>query len=389
MRVLGQGLDILHDEAAAHALSVHDIVIMNTEANLQHVAAHVARLGKKMISIAAGAVCNEALDKLASSADATGALLVSETGLAPGLMTVLAKELVRCGARGELHIVLTLDLIGRHGQEAIAWTLAQLRAATGFIRDPRGNKLYPVDFADNSAIAARLGMDTASAYLALRPDLPAIDIASIARHMKGREGGLEALSAATATIVRFFGLPTDRVRLDVTISNDSAVRKAVFQGRDQSNLTGAIAARATEIALDCPLTGSKRMDDLLAFSDADALLSSLGAVLGSRASRRAPSNASAASIHTSVIAMIASLRKRGIDLSVSRISLRVEPLASGDEVGEHRPDLIQQPLRRSARRVRHVGCRRVLGTGAGPQQPLRPIPARASLCQRGEASRSR
>ena len=277
VRVLGQGLDIRHDEAAAHALSVHDIVIMNTEANLERVAAHVARLGKTMISIAAGAACNGALEKLASSADATGALLVSETGLAPGLMTVLAKELVRCGALGALHIVLTLDLIGRHGEEAIAWTLAQLRAAAGFVRGPRGEKLYPVDFADNSAIAARLGLDTASAYLALRPDLPAIDLASIARHLKGREGGLEALSAATATIVKVFGLTTDRVRLDVTISNDSTVRKAVFQGRDQSNLTGAIAARATEIALDCQLTGSKRMDDLLAFSDADALLSRLGA----------------------------------------------------------------------------------------------------------------
>ena len=45
----------------------------------------------------------------------------------------------------------------------------------------------------------------------------------------------------------------------------------------QSNLTGAIAARATEIAIDCQLTGSKRMDDLLAFSDANALLSRSGA----------------------------------------------------------------------------------------------------------------
>jgi hypothetical protein len=61
------------------------------------------------------------------------------------------------------------------------------------------------------------------------------------------------------------------------IANDSTVRRAVFQGRDQSNLTGAIAARTTEIALDCQLTGSKRMDDLLALSDADALLSKLGA----------------------------------------------------------------------------------------------------------------
>ena len=53
VRVLGQGLDILHDEAAVHALSVHDIVIMHTDAHLERVAAHVARLGKKMISIAA------------------------------------------------------------------------------------------------------------------------------------------------------------------------------------------------------------------------------------------------------------------------------------------------------------------------------------------------
>ena len=230
-----------------------------------------------MISIAAGAACNGALEKLASSADATGALLVSETGLAPGLMTVLAKELVRCGALGELSIVLTLDLIGRHGEEAIAWTLAQLRAATGVVRSSRGTKLYPVDFADDAAIAARLGLDAASTYLTLRPDLPAIDLASVARHLKGLEGGLEALSAATATIAKVFGLTTDRVRLDVTISNNSTVSKAVFQGRDQSNLTGAIAARVTEIALDCQLTGSKTMDDLLAFSDADAMLSKLGA----------------------------------------------------------------------------------------------------------------
>ncbi|WP_411281911.1 hypothetical protein [Gemmatimonas sp.] len=164
-------------------------------------------------------------------------------------MTVLAKELVSCGALGELYILLTLDLIGRHGEEAIAWTLAQLRAAAGYVRGPRGKKLYPVDFADNFAIAARLGLDSASAYLALRPDLPA----------------------------KVFGLTTDRVRLDVTISNDSTVRKAVFRGRDQSNLTGAMAARATEITLDCQLTGSKRIDDLLAFSDADALQSKLGA----------------------------------------------------------------------------------------------------------------
>jgi hypothetical protein len=277
VRLRGKGLDILDDEAAAHALSVHDIVIMNTDANLEGVATHVARSGKAMISIVAGAACNGAMDKLATSADATGALLVSETGLAPGLMTVLAKELVRCGALGELQIVLTLDLIGRHGEEAIAWTLAQLRAAAGFVRGPRGEKLYPVDFADYSVIAARLGLDTASAYLALRPDLPPINLVSTARYLQGREGGLESLSAATAKIVNVFGLNTDQVRLEVTISNDLAVRKAVFLGRDQSNLTGAIAARTTEIAVDCRLAGSKKMDDLLSLSDADALLSKLGA----------------------------------------------------------------------------------------------------------------
>ena len=145
------------------------------------------------------------------------------------------------------------------------------------MRGPRGTKLYPVDFADNSAIAARLSLDTACTYLALRPELPPIDLTSIARHLKGRSGGLEALSAAAATIVKVFGWTTDRVRLDVTISNDSSVRRAVFQGRDQSNLTGAIAARTTELAHDCQLTGSKRMDDLMAFSDADALLCILGA----------------------------------------------------------------------------------------------------------------
>jgi hypothetical protein len=275
--VLGQGLDVFHDEAAARALSAHDIVIMNTDANLERVAVRVARLGKTLISIAAGAACNRALDKLAILADATGALLVSETGLAPGLITVLARELVSRGALGELQIVLTLDLIGRHGEEALAWTLAQLRAAAGFVPGPRGKKLYSVDFADNLAMAARLGLDTASTYLALRPDLPAINLASIAKHLNGLDGGLQALSATLETIVNFFGVTTDRVRLDVTISNGSKVCRAVLQGRNLSNLTGAIAARTTEIAIERQLTGSKRMEDLLSFSDADALLSKLGA----------------------------------------------------------------------------------------------------------------
>ena len=84
VRVVGHGLDTVHDDAALHALSVHDIVIMNTEANLEGVAANVARLGKRLISIAAGRACNSVFDTMASSADATGALLVSETGLAPG-----------------------------------------------------------------------------------------------------------------------------------------------------------------------------------------------------------------------------------------------------------------------------------------------------------------
>jgi hypothetical protein len=268
--VLGQGLDVFHDEAAARALSAHDIVIMNTDANLERVAVRVARLGKTLISIAAGAACNRALDKLAILADATGALLVSETGLAPGLITVLARELVSRGALGELQIVLTLE-------EAIAWTLAQLRAAAGFVPGPRGKKLYSVDFADNLAMAARLGLDTASTYLALRPDLPAINLASIAKHLNGLDGGLQALSATLETIVNFFGVTTDRVRLDVTISNGSKVCRAVLQGRNLSNLTGAIAARTTEIAIERQLTGSKRMEDLLSFSDADALLSKLGA----------------------------------------------------------------------------------------------------------------
>jgi hypothetical protein len=271
--VLGQGLDVFHDEAAARALSAHDIVIMNTDANLERVAVRVARLGKTLISIAAGAACNRALDKLAILADATGALLVSETGL----ITVLAREHESRGALGELQIVLTLDLIGRHGEEAIAWTLAQLRAAAGFVRSTRGKKLYSVDFADNLAMAARLGLDTASTYLALRPDLPAINLASIAKHLNALDGGLQALSATLETIVNFFGVTTDRVRLDVTISNGSKVCRAVLQGRNQSNLTGAIAARTTEIAIERQLTGSKRMEDLLSFSDADALLSKLGA----------------------------------------------------------------------------------------------------------------
>ncbi len=277
VRVLWQRLDVTHEEEAAEAVRNHDLVIMNTESNVEHIAGLVIQSAKMMISIAAGVASNRALERLGRSAQTKGALIVSETGLAPGLMSVLAKELVGRGAHGELNMVLTLDLVGRHGAEAIAWTLAQLGSAAGFVRGERGRKLYPVNFADSSAIASRVGLATASSFLAFRPDLSPINLALSARYFTGRERGLEALSAAAATIFEAFGLATDQVRLDVTISDGSATFKAVFQGHNQSSITGALTARTAEIALDRRFTGAKKMDEIMTWSDAEALFSDMDA----------------------------------------------------------------------------------------------------------------
>lgn len=161
--------------AVEAAVRLSHVVVMATEANTVGVAEACCRFGVPFVSVAASIAVMQAIKGLDGHARASSAPLVIEVGLAPGLMNLLARRLLRDASHARsLRYTLELDLVGGHGEEAIRWTLSQVRASRAEAITPptipcSGRSVIPVDFFDTDRLEKALGLQHVRSNLSIRP----------------------------------------------------------------------------------------------------------------------------------------------------------------------------------------------------------------------------
>lgn len=283
-RARGVGLDATSHAAVSAAVSGADIVLLTTETGSETVARACLAHRRPLITIAADAAVLRMFERVADAARVAGVALVTEVGLAPGLMNLMARQIPARARRGaSVDLVLQLGLTGDHGPEAIDWTLAQARIAgralplTPPLRDV-GGSVIPMGFVNCDKLAAELGAAQIRAFLAVQPPwatrwLPRIAPLLLAwpRLRTATERGIETLAPV-------FGADHATVALVVSARLGDQIETLRLTGKSQSSITGRIAAGAVACiaADDGHHAGLISMADLLEFDRLIADLQLIG-----------------------------------------------------------------------------------------------------------------
>ena len=282
-RVRGKSLDAGDEGGLDAAIAAAGLVATTTETEAEAVARACARHGVAMVSVAASVSVMRAIDGLRELAERGGSALVTEVGLAPGLTNLMARRLAERfpGARSAT-LVLELGLLGRHGPEAIAWTLARAaearraEALDGF--DGQGRTfVIPVPFVDGAETARALDLDHVASYLALRPRQVTRWLPRLARRFGTRSVVVTGAASLGTWAAEATGLPTDEVCLQVRLERGTETRTALLEGTDQSRITGAVAAEtAMAVLREIPPGGVHSMDRVVDPADLREPLAAIG-----------------------------------------------------------------------------------------------------------------
>lgn len=284
-RVSAASVDLTSEAATETAFQHASLVILNTEAGAENAARTCVRLGLSLISVAASVSITRAITAVQPAALSAGVALVTEVGLAPGLMNLMAGQVMADlpDARS-LDLVLALAMAGDHGPEAIEWTIARcIEAERAIILEPPlpviGRWVIPVDFVDKEKVANELGIERVTSSLALIPAwtsrmLPVIAplFGKYPRLLEKAEGLIKALS-------RVVGLPVDAFNLVARAKANEGNVTLQLRGTNQSRVTGLVAAKtaARLISLEgAPPAGVVGMSDIVTFDELKPALDDLG-----------------------------------------------------------------------------------------------------------------
>lgn len=281
-RVSGLVFDALDVASVDRAVSNTSLVVMNTEAGADLVAEVCTRHGVPMVSVAASVSVIRAINRLQDRAVATGTTLVTEVGLAPGLMNLMARQILRETEHVQsIDLFLQLGLIGHHGPEAISWTLVQASRAQKADRLdvplPCGGKhAIPMDFIDRPKMAKELGVARVRSFLSISPNWAVRWLPPAARMVSSKHTLVLAITPLLTRLFDLLGMPTDDVKLCVRVATPSGSLVSSLSGRDQSLITGVVAAEtALAIAEKRAPGGVIGMENLLDF---DMLIERLEAI---------------------------------------------------------------------------------------------------------------
>ncbi|NNC73523.1 MAG: hypothetical protein HKN78_11700, partial [Sphingomonadaceae bacterium] len=245
-RTGGMALDTGDAAAVNQAVARSSLVIMNTEASTETVARACIRHGVPMISMAVDLSVLRRIAALGGLAEAKGIVLVRDVGLAPGMLQMLASQAVdRLPEADIVELFVELGVVGRHGQEAVDWTLTQIGKTPGqpLLMGPSGPaRVLEIDFVDQQELAAKLGTLLVSSYLILKPQWSSSLLRHLAPFLQKHSQPLRKASALLASALSLAGLRVDRFRLTAVASSPTGQAKVSLSGRDQSQITGKLAA---------------------------------------------------------------------------------------------------------------------------------------------------
>lgn len=225
------------------------LVVLNTEVGSETAARACVDHGVSLISVAASVPVLQAIASLGAEAEAANVALITEVGLAPGLMNLMALAIVADMARAHtLDLVLQLGLVGDHGVEAVNWTMEQSREAGRSARlEPGlsaiGNRVIPMDFLDREKIKDALQVERVTCSLALSPSWSTRWLPSVAAFLLEHPGLLTMSQRALNSISRKLGLPDDAWTLFVRAQSGSQTSMMQLKGNNQSRVTGVVAAK--------------------------------------------------------------------------------------------------------------------------------------------------
>ncbi|WP_226962808.1 MULTISPECIES: saccharopine dehydrogenase [unclassified Streptomyces] len=186
-------------------------------------------------------------------ATATGATAVLSVGVAPGLTNLLAARAHRelGGAADRIDTTVLLGSGERHGEDAVRWTVEGLARSAGGARSARvelpgfGTRTaHPFPFSDQYTLRAGLGVPDATTRLCL--DSAALTAALFAVRGAARHPRVRDLLVRVFRRVHAGG---DRFALRVDALRGARRTTCTLTGRQQSRVTGLVAAHVTRAAL--------------------------------------------------------------------------------------------------------------------------------------------
>ncbi|MGW0815788.1 saccharopine dehydrogenase [Streptomyces viridiviolaceus] len=253
--------------------------------------AGVARIclerGVRLVDVGATARLLDAVADLSATATATGAAALLSVGVAPGLTNLLARRAHEAvGGAEHLDITLLFGTGERHGADALRWTLAGL--GEGATASPRRTELpghgartaYPFPFSDQHTLPRTLGVPEVTTRLCLdsRPLTAALFALRRTGLLKavGRPRALRSLTGALHRI--HLGGDGFAVRVDAWRGDRHTAY--ALTGREQSRITGLVAAHATrELLTGVAPPGVHHIDQLPALSALPEALAAHGVAL--------------------------------------------------------------------------------------------------------------
>jgi NAD(P)-dependent dehydrogenase (short-subunit alcohol dehydrogenase family) len=275
-RVSAAQVDLTSQNSIATVFPTVSLVILNTEAGSENAARACIDHGISMISVAASVPVMQAIGNLDDMAKAANVALVTEVGLAPGLLNILAREAVtRLPDTRHLDLVVQLGLIGEHGPEAMNWTIARANEVErAVILDPPfpdvGRRVIPVDFVDRDKMRKDLGVETVASFLVILPRWTTTWVQRLAPYLVNRTGLLARLEPGLKALTKLTGMRENEMVLVVRARSGSRRETLRITGENQSRVTGIAAARTAERLMTMPpdgRTGTIGMADIVSLED--------------------------------------------------------------------------------------------------------------------------
>ena len=287
-RVSAESVDLTSESATEATLPRCSLVILNTEAGAELAVLTCIKYAIPLITVAASVSIMRAIADMHADARSAGVALVTEVGLAPGLMNLMARQVMADLPDAQfVDLVLQLAMVGDHGPEAMQWTIARSKEAGRAIAlEPAlpaiGRWVIPVDFVDREKVASDLGVDTVSSSLALMPAWSSRVLPVIAPFLAKHPRLLEKIEGPLDTISRIVGLPVGNLNLVVRARSENDAVTMRLSGKNQSRVTGLLAAKTAERFVSrgqkVP-TGVVGMADIVTFDDLRSAVEDIGCAI--------------------------------------------------------------------------------------------------------------
>jgi len=287
-RVTAATVDVTSESSTSAAFAQSSLVILNTEAGAETAARICIEQGISLITVAASVPLIRAIATMHRAARAGDVALVTEVGLAPGLLNLMAHQIMADQPDARfLDLVIQLAMAGDHGPEAMAWTIARSNEAGRAIAlapalPKIGRWVIPVDFVDREKMAGDLKVETVTSSLALMPAWSSRVLPYVAPFLARHPRLLAKIAGPVDAMSRVLRLPFDSFNLVVRARAQDRSAVLHLRGQNQSRVTGRVAAMTAARLVEQPQNtprGVVALTDIVTFDDLGPALEDIGCTL--------------------------------------------------------------------------------------------------------------